>query len=360
MGVEVAVERALAVAGIDVVGPPVPLGRHADRPVTRWPTSAGDLVVKQYCSAEQAARAHADATTLWHSSLGVDRRPAGLAEPVLLLEEPPAAVSRALAGQLLPADDPARLQPWLAGVAELLAALHAADRSLPRRRSGRAVLRSMRRKLTDLEGTPAVRQGRDLAGLFDAAPDDLFADERLVPTHGDADPQNVLATPHGLCLVDWDRAALGSPARDLAQFGAAVWARVLVRGGTPSWATFDQLVAAYRLSAPVPGRRVLELYRACALVRVAHGWSVFRRQPDLAVPVLVQAAAALRAAADVSTSAARHRATRTPSTGWSAVPPVQGAGSSAAPRTAGVSRDDGPRGDPGGRPPGARTPDSWA
>jgi thiamine kinase-like enzyme len=39
---------------------------------------------------------------------------------------------------------------------------------------------------------------------------------RLVPTHGDAASHNVLDGVDGLRSLDWVRAALSSPARDLA------------------------------------------------------------------------------------------------------------------------------------------------
>lgn len=286
---------ALAIAGVRTSGPGVSLGRHLDRPVTRWSSCRGDLVVKMFASAERAALMDAVTTSLWHSSFGAVRRPPGMPEPVLHLPEYAALVSRHVPGRSLHGEDPEALQRWLPAVAGLLADLHGSGCDLPRRRSTRAMLRSIQRKAADLQGTVLATTARRVAGLMGDAvtglpePTDAF-----VPTHGDAAVHNVLLDPAGPRLIDWDRAALGSPARDLAYFGAELWARDLVSGRAASWSVLGDLVTAYGDRRRPPDRPTLEVYRACALIRIAHGWSVFRRSPRLAEPILEEAERALR------------------------------------------------------------------
>jgi hypothetical protein len=246
--------QALARAGIRCSGDPVTLGRHADRPVTRWSTTRGDLVAKVYPSADTAARAYDITMALWHSSFGARRSPPGLAEPVLHLADCAAVVCRHVPGDPLPGNSAAALQPWLPSVGALLADLHNSRCGLPRRRDARAMLRSMTRKAADLEATPLGPATLRVAALLHMVAIDRPAPERrLVPTHGDAAPHNLLAAG-GLRMLDWDRAAMADPARDLAHFVATLWAGDVVRGRPASWSALTTLVTPTRAGASRPTR----------------------------------------------------------------------------------------------------------
>jgi hypothetical protein len=70
--------------------------------------------------------------------------------------------------------------------------------------------------------------------------------------------------------------------------------RQVLAGRPASWATLELLVAAYGERQNPPEPPMLDLYRACALVRIVHGWSRFRESPDLASPLLAEAERFLR------------------------------------------------------------------
>jgi hypothetical protein len=278
--------QALARAGIRCSGDPVTLGRHADRPVTRWSTTRGDLVAKVYPSADTAARAYDITMALWHSSFGARRSPPGLAEPVLHLADCAAVVCRHVPGDPLPGNSAAALQPWLPSVGALLADLHNSRCGLPRRRDARAMLRSMTRKAADLEATPLGPATLRVAALLHMVAIDRPAPERrLVPTHGDAAPNNLLAAG-GLRMLDWDRAAMADPGprpgalrrHSLGRGRRARPTGVLVGPDDPG--------NAYARRCEPPDAVTLELYLAFALVRIAHGWTEFRTFPERAAPLL--------------------------------------------------------------------------
>lgn len=285
-----AVANWLADAGWPCTDGGVSLGRHADRPVTRWRTSHGSLVVKVFSDTDAAVRTYLAMTSLWHSPFGAARRPPGLPEPLLLLPGHTAVATRQVVGDVLP-DGAEALCPFLPGVAELLADLHGSGCTLPRRRGRDAMLRSTRRKAADLRGAPAEAAWRVVDLMASRVADCPEPVDDLVPTHGDAAPHNLLRSATGLRLLDWDRAALAHPARDLAYFGASVWAREVLGGRPASWSILEELVAAYAEWRRPPAPATLQLYRACALVRVAHGWSAFRQSPCLAQRVLEEAEA---------------------------------------------------------------------
>lgn len=287
--------RALATAGLSLDGEVQPLGQHADRPVLLWPTAGGDVVVKIHPDAAAARAAHAVARSLWRSPFGARRSPPGLAEPLLLVARCGAVVSRRLDGATLRAADEVTLRPRLPEVARLLADLHDSGCALTRQRDARGVVRSMRRKAADLASTPLAGGAATVSELIaERLPGLPGPPGGLVSTHGDAAPHNVLGGALGLRLVDWDRAVLADPARDLAQFGASVWANAVIDGRAPDWTMFDDLVAAYSRGRPGLDGARLAVYRACALVRSAHGKTAFRRDPARAAPLLTEAERLLR------------------------------------------------------------------
>src|SRR4051812_9529392 len=149
-----AVVNWLADAGWPCTDGGVSLGRHADRPVTRWRTSHGNLVVKVFSGTDAAVRTYLAMTSLWHSPFGAARRPPGLPEPLLLLPGNTAVATRQVVGDVLP-DGAEALCPFLPGVAELLADLHGSGCPLPRRRGRGALLPATRRQAADPRGAPA-------------------------------------------------------------------------------------------------------------------------------------------------------------------------------------------------------------
>ena len=115
-----------------------------------------------------------------------------------------------------------------------------------------------------------------------------------MPTHGDAAAHNLLAATGGLRLLDWDRAAMADPARDLAHLAATLWARDVVLGRPESWSALATLLNSYARRREPPYPVTLEVYRVCALVRIAHGWTEFRTSPERAAPLLAEAERLLR------------------------------------------------------------------
>ena len=109
-------------------------------------------------------------------------------------------------------------------------------------------------------------------------------------THGDFSPRNVLNDGHRLVLIDFDRLQMASPARDLAYWGAWVWATQRLRGDQPSWDIGDELTERYvnQRDAEVQSAAAdeiwsgLNFHRASALARIVHGWSALQHQPDIA------------------------------------------------------------------------------
>jgi hypothetical protein len=221
------VAPALAAIGAEPVGgAPVALGSHADRPVTRWRTSRGDVVVKVFPRRETAVAVHTAATSLWQSTFGARRDPPGLPEPVALLPGCAAVATRYVAGDVLPDDDPGALRSDLPDVALLLADLHASDCVLQHRRSRRAMVRSVHRKAADLDGPPIGPAALRVAELLQRVATDCPAPARsFVPTHGDVAAHNVLAAAAGAGrpagVVGDPRAARGGLWRAAEPAGAA-------------------------------------------------------------------------------------------------------------------------------------------
>jgi aminoglycoside phosphotransferase (APT) family kinase protein len=114
----------------------------------------------------------------------------------------------------------------------------------------------------------------------------------LVISHGDFSPRNVLLTPEGLALIDFDRLQMAAPERDIAYWGAWTWVTMLTTGQQPSWQIADDLALAYngfRPARPVAEPSASGFYRAVALLRIAHGWSALQAAPQTAALVLGEA-----------------------------------------------------------------------
>jgi aminoglycoside phosphotransferase (APT) family kinase protein len=180
-------------------------------------------------------------------------------------------------------------------VARLLADLHSSGVRVDRRRSPAALLRSSHRKVDELDRTGIERSGSaEVAQLARRVVERLAAGlptpTELVLSHGDFSPRNVLLTPNGLALIDFDRLQMAAPERDISYWGAWTWVTMLTTGRQPSWRVGDDLALAYhrfRPAAPEPAPSAF--YRAVALLRIAHGWSALQAAPQTAALVLREA-----------------------------------------------------------------------
>ena len=254
------------------------LAGHADRPVRVDTWHGRQAVVKDY--RRGGARAvESSMTVLWHSPFGRTRRPPGLPEP-LALEGPflvmeridgPAAGSRGELGATVAVTDAA---------ATLLADLHGSLAEVARKRSGKGIVRSLERKLRELEAPRVqLRFAKALAAL-----DERALDGELVVGHGDFSPRNILLARDGPRLIDFDRCQMAPRERDMSYWGAWAWATLALAGRQPDWTIGDRLASEYASAAGQADstRASRAAHRAAALLRITHGWSALRARPDVA------------------------------------------------------------------------------
>ena len=287
-----AAAAALREAGVSVLDPTVLTSRHPDRPVVRWSTPDGPVVVKTFAAGAGAEQLHATMTALWDSPFGADRTPPGLPRPLALVPALRAVVMSEVSGPTLAERGQLPERAALPGVAALLADLQESGGTLPRRRSAAALVRSVERKAADRAGTVLGPGLQRLAGLLAAA---VPPPGPPVPSHGDCSPRNVLISRAGAVLIDWDRCLLAPPGRDVAYFGAWIWVTQLVEEGVSDWDAADELAASVQQLVPGTDLRAgTAFHRACSLGRIAHGWSIFGERPEMALPVLDEAERLLR------------------------------------------------------------------
>ena len=277
----------LSASGLSASGRFVTLAAaHGDRPVFAVDTPVGRVVVKRYAD-DRGAGVFATMTALWSSPFGAGRRPAGLPEPLryvsgerlLVMEhvEGPAAGARGDLGAT------ARVTEEAAG---LLAELHGSGVVPTRARDWPRLLRSLARKAAVMHEPVGVAFARVLADLT-ALP---VPDGALVCAHGDFSPRNLLCSPTGLRLIDFDRAQAADPLRDVAYWGCWAWTTLLLAGSRPSWEIGEAFLDAYAGHRSVgPVRARLAAHRAAGLLRIAHGWSALRTRPDVALEVVEEA-----------------------------------------------------------------------
>jgi hypothetical protein len=186
------------------------LAGHADRPVRVGTWHGRQAVIKDYrCGGAHAAAS--SMTALWHSPFGRTRRPPGLPEPIaleglsLVMEQidGPAAGSRGELGATAQVTEAA---------AVLLADLHGSRAEVARKRSGSGIVRSLERKLRQLEAPRVqLRFAKALAAL-----DEHALDGELVVGHGDFSPRNMLLSGDGPRLIDFDRCQMAPRERDVS------------------------------------------------------------------------------------------------------------------------------------------------
>lgn len=255
------------------------IGDHQDRPVWSANHHGRAVVVKRYRPFVGQQVFH-DMRVLWASSFGVSRRPPGMPEP-LTFDPTTGEVTMQHIGT---ATGPATCSD----AAAILADLHHSG-ATPRRQRGAARLaRSLSRKVADLSGTPVGEQAVDVVDHLASRP----VGRAMAATHGDFSPANVVPTSLGTFIIDFDRLAYSSPVRDVAHWGAWVWARRATAGERPSWDEGDAFVEAYLTCAPELSDEVeegLAYHRASALLRIVHGWSAMRADPHLSGIVLTEA-----------------------------------------------------------------------
>lgn len=271
---------------------------HSNRPVRiRTQPSGERVVLKRYLSADGAS-IHASMVDLWASSFGADRRAGpGLPEPFgfeghsgeLTMSYAPGEPlgSRGSLGLAVARADEA---------ADLLADLHGCGVEVPRVRGRGALLRSAARKAAKRADGPT---GADFAAALGAVRD-AWADPRsepdeLVVCHGDFSPRNLLCAPHGLVLIDFDRLQMSHPLRDVGYWSAWIWATATlsgVAGSTQAWRLSDGFLTRYAERARLDLQRPageLSVHQALGLIRIAHGWSSLRTDPEAVRRVLAMA-----------------------------------------------------------------------
>ncbi len=282
-----AVARGLRAAGVAVREVTVLSDRHADRPVFAGRLAGAPVVVKYHGAA--AGEAFVALQRIWAGPLGPLGRSGAVGEPgvprpVALAPAAGLVVMEHLEGPLgsvrgVPADD--ALGP---AAALLLARLHGTAAQGWRPRSARGVVRSLLRKVADLERTDPPLAAR-VAGVVDRLAGRLPVETEPVVTHGDFSPRNLVITPDGPRLIDVDRMRLASPARDVAYWAAWDFATRVLAGLEPTWHPGGVFTAAYLRARPEGAAelaRSLTFHQAAALVRIVHGWSALQGHPAAA------------------------------------------------------------------------------
>lgn len=262
---------------------------HLDRLVVRTERNGRPVIRKQYRD-DSGAGIYAAMRALWTSPFGATRATPGLPEPIAYdtatrtldmgVVDGPALGERGHVGDL-----PARLDD----VASLLADLHTSGVAVERRRTPAKLVRSLQRKLPD-----------DHRSLIPRIEVRAPVGELLVPNHGDFSPRNVLLTPTGPALIDFDRIQMAGPGRDVQYTAAWCWVTSVMNGSRSperAWDLGDAFEAAYlevrpRAAKDIHGGRVF--HRACGLVRIATEWSSMKADPAAAAVVLDEVDALLR------------------------------------------------------------------
>lgn len=271
---------------------------HADRPVRIESDRDGRrVVVKTFVSTDGAA-IHQGMEELWRSPFGALRRPPGLPEPLTWAARGGELRMECLEGEPLGrrGDVGASLERAVE-CARLLSDLHASGVLPERRRPLSRLVRSTARKAAEASAV----DGADFAAVLEALRRSVTArppSDELVPSHGDFSPRNVLVTPAGLRLIDLDRLQAAPPGRDVAYWSAWLWVtdRLSATPAYDGWELGRPFEEAYlAASGRDPATLDLDLHRAFALVRIAHGWSALAADPGSRRLVLAEA---LRQAVD--------------------------------------------------------------
>lgn len=263
----------------------VPTG-HEDRPVFRVESNVGTVALK-FFGARARNTPFRDHSELWKSPFGEVRRPPGLPRPLGWSNSRHCLVMEWLYGEPLAkrGDPPTRLH--LDEAATLLADLHSCDVRFGKVRDAEAILRSSQRKCAEIKETSIGDLARN---VIDALAVRLPEDEIFVISHGDFSPRNLIVTPDGLRLIDFDRIQLADPARDVTYYGAWSWVTGLLFDGKSDWSIAEEFKSEYqRHRGSTNMENQLSFHFASALIRIVHGWTILRQDPERARPVLDEA-----------------------------------------------------------------------
>ena len=271
---------------------------HTDRPVrVRVLPSGRRVVLKRYLSAD-GAEIHQSMLDLWGSGFGARRTPGpGLPEPLGFEARSGELAMSHVSGQPLGTRGGLGLAVERADeVATLLADLHGSGVVVPRVRRRGALLRSAARKSTAHPAGPVgAAFTAALGAVRDAWADGAGEPGELVVCHGDFSPRNVLCPERGLVLIDFDRLQMSHPLRDVAYWSAWLWTTATMAGETSSteaWRLGDGFLTAYAARSGLDLTRLareLSVHQALGLVRIAHGWSALRSDPESVQRVLAMA-----------------------------------------------------------------------
>ena len=205
---------------------------------------------------------------LWQSPFGRERVPPGMPEPIEL--DGSAIVMSFVGGPpLAEVGQTALGQALLSEFAHLIADLHGSGVVVPRRRSAAKIVRSLS------AAVPATELGPLYEQALMAAQQRVTDTEPLVLSHGDCSPRNVVISPDGLVVIDFDRLHLAERGRDPGYFGAWTWTREFLAGLEPSWAVADEFLTEYAAHARVDPEQLVAtsaFHRGVGLLRIAKGW----------------------------------------------------------------------------------------
>lgn len=272
-----------------------PSHSHPDRPVSVGGRDGRAVVLKRPRH-DDSIRAFAEHGALWESPFGGRRCPPGIPRPISV--DDGWIVMEAIEGPLLAhVTDTDRFIACLDPLAALLADLHGSGVSVARRRGPRRLVRSILRKVDDVH--PATRE--DFAAVVDLLACGTPNVERLVPSHGDFSPRNVISSPDGLRLIDLDRLQMAAPERDLAAMEAwLLAARTAARSSPTASALAGRFIRSYsRCSGHPIDIESYRFHRAASLLRI------------------VASSSSLRADATASDQLVRWAARDAAPTGWS-------------------------------------------
>ncbi len=260
---------------------------HRDRAVSIEQTAGGAVVVKTYLLADAAA-IFAAMCDLWASPFGRVHR--HMPEPITLAE------SRLSMGFVSGSPIGARgdlgsTERLLDDVAQLLVRLHRSGVEVGRKRNASGLVRSLERKATEV----AKPLGPAFARAVGHVNSTRLSAERLVVSHGDFSPRNVLEADDRVVLIDFDRLQMAGPGRDVGYLGAWCWATIAQGGGQGDWAIGEAFAAFYRLHGGLAiSDRAMRFHRACGLLRIAQSWSALADSPDVALRIIDEAVDQLR------------------------------------------------------------------